>query len=87
MTKSFEKEKFIQVASFLEELCSKEDSDVSQLVLLKLKKNLMPYTNQIERLRAFAERKAVIGKKQYDMQVFLLEQKNKSDYCAVIRVL
>ena len=54
--------------------------------MLKLKKNLIPYTNQMERLRAFAEKKSVIGKKQYDLQVILLEQKNESDYCAAIHV-
>lgn len=87
VTKRFEAHKFTQAASFLEDLFEKERLDISPLIQLTLKKNLTPYRCEAQRLRAFAQKKAMIGKKQYELHIFMLKQINDSEYYSSILVV
>ena len=82
ITKSFEAEKFKNVAKRLEEILSGEQQDIPKLLFLKLQNNLKPYEKEIPRLYDFAEQMIKIAGKLYKLQVFLLTKRMN----AVIRL-
>lgn len=86
VTKSFEAEKFKSVADKLEKMVSEEKKDVPQLVSFKLKNNLRAYEAEIESLYNFADKKIVISKTIYQLQVFLLQRVNETDYETTIKL-
>lgn len=86
VTKSFEPEKFKGVAEKLEKMISEEKKDVPQLVAYKLKNSLRAYEKEIEPLYNFADKKIVISKTIYQLQVFFLQKVNDTDYEATIKM-
>lgn len=84
-TKSFESEKFIAVANFLENLENLQKPEYMQpLVWLKFKTNLMPYVSEIVTLRNFAKQKVSISGQLYELKVFILEKSNETEYATTI---
>lgn len=82
-TRSFEANKFLAVADFLEKLKYnhiEKPSNMSDLIWLKFQRNLNPYKTQVQSLRNFAEKIVEVGGKEYKLQVFLLEKNNESDF-------
>lgn len=86
VTKSFEKEKFKSVAKKLEKMVSEDKKEVSALAAYKMKNNLRAYKTEIPRLYNFADKKLVINKKVYTLQVFLLEKVGEGAYEATIKI-
>lgn len=88
VTKHFEAEKFRAVANELEKILKgKEKSSISSLITYKMKHNLKPYESEIQPLRDFADKKVIIGSREYDLQVFLLQQINDRDYEITIELI
>lgn len=79
-TKNFESEKFSAVADQLEKLFTNEQDQILSLIELKMKTNLRPYRNEVERLRNFSDGKLKIGERTYQMQIYLLEKTNDEEY-------
>ena len=82
-TRSFEANKFLAVADFLEKLKYnhiEKPSNMPDLIWLKFQRNLNPYKTQVQSLRNFAEKIVEVGGKEYKLQVFLLEKNNESDF-------
>ena len=82
-TISFEANKFLAVADFLEKLKYnhiEKPSNMQDLIWLKFQRNLNPYKTQVQSLRNFAEKIVEVGGKEYKLQVFLLEKNNESDF-------
>ena len=86
VTSSFEAEKFTAVAQTFESLMEGDNDKVPDLLHLKLKNSLRPYTNFIGSLHMFADRKVLIRGLVYDLYVYLLEKINEKDYSATISV-
>lgn len=86
ITKSFEAEKFKNVAKRLEEILSGEQQDIPKLLFLKLQNNLKPYEKEIPRLYDFAEQMIKITGKLYKLQVFLLTKKDECCYQITIKI-
>ena len=86
ITKSFEAEKFKNVAKRLEEILSGEQQDIPKLLFLKLQNNLKPYEKEIPRLYDFAEQMIKIAGKLYKLQVFLLTKKDECCYQITIKI-
>lgn len=86
-TRNFEKEKFLEVADFLERLPEYEkSSNVQSLVWYNFKKNLMPYMSKAEKIRDFANQKVTICNSLYQLHVYLLEKINELEYAVSIEI-
>lgn len=86
VTKSFEAEKFRNVAERLQNVVFEEKKAISQLISFKVKNNLRAYETEIEPLYHFADKKILLGKKMYELQVFLLNKMNETDYETTIKM-
>lgn len=87
VTKSFEPEKFIEVANFLENLNDfQKPISVQSLVWYKLKNNLMPYVNEANKIRNFANKKVEIDGTLYELSVYILQKVTECEYVICIRV-
>ena len=86
VTKNFEPEKFRAVAEKLENMVTEEKEDIPALVSIKLKNNLRAYKTEIETLYNFADRKIMIRKKVYQLNLFLLQKVNDTNYETVIQM-
>lgn len=84
-TRSFENDKFLNVAVFLESFKDMtKPENMQSLVWNKMRMNLLPYMNEKEKLRDFADEKVVISGKEYKLHVFLLEKRSEVEYAADI---
>lgn len=88
VTKNFEPEKFKAVAKQLEKMIkNQEEVKVPPLVSFKLKNILRPYESEIKPLCDFANKRIKINGREYDLQVFLLQQINESDFEIIIKMV
>lgn len=86
-TKSFEGNKFLNVADFLDNLDNlQKPSYMQQLVWLKFKTNLKPYMSEAVTLRNFASRSVCISGILYELKVFILEKVNDLEYATTIPI-
>lgn len=84
-TRSFEPEKFIAVADFLEELDELDKpQNMQELLWVKFKTSLKPYSSEIVKLRDFANKKVFISGQMYDLKVFILEKQSDTEYITAI---
>ncbi len=80
-TRNFEKDKFEQVAIFLENLnVLEKPSNLPDLVWLKFKNSLMPYLCEAQKIKNFAEKNIEISGKVYHLKVFILEKQDDCEY-------
>lgn len=86
VTKNFEPEKFRAVAEKLENMVTEDKEDIPALVSIKLKNNLRAYKTEIGTLYNFADRKIMIRKKAYQLNLFLLQKVNDTNYETVIQM-
>lgn len=86
VTKNFEPKKFVAVAERLEKLIAEQEKSIPPLILYKTKNNINAYKGEIESLYNFAQQKIAIKGKLYQMQVFLLDKLNATDYQTTIQL-
>ncbi len=86
-TKVFEREKFLDVAEFLEGLKDLEKpANMQPLVWLKFKNNLAPYVCEAGKLRNFADRLVEIEGETYPLKLYLLKPEKKNEYTVSIHL-
>lgn len=84
-TRSFEPEKFSAVADFLERLDDlTKPENMQDLLWIKLKTTLKPYSSEIKKLKNFADKKVCISGQTYDLKVFILEKQSETEYVVMI---
>ena len=84
-TRSFEPEKFVAVADFLEEIDELDKpQNMQELLWVKFKTSLKPYSSEIVKLRNFADEKVCISGRMYNLKVFILEKHSDTEYIATI---
>lgn len=84
-TRSFEAEKFANVADFLEKLDDMEKPEsVPELLWVKFKNSFRPYSSEIVKLRDFSNKRVSISGEQYDLRVYILEKEDEGKYAVTI---
>ena len=88
VTKNFEKEKFIAVADYLENILDEKGTiqNIPELIKVKQRTLLLPYRGDIYKLRKFAERELLIGNLVYELNVYLLGKHSENTYGVKIRM-
>lgn len=81
VTRSFENNKFLDVANFLDTFNDMpKPANMQELVWNKMKTNLIPYISEKEKLKNFSNEIVVIRGKEYKLHVFILEKRNESEF-------
>lgn len=75
VTRNFDSAKFEAVAEMYEKIFQ-ENHAANPLILYKLRNNLKPYGNIIERVKQFAMKKIAISGKTYQLHTYILEKEN-----------
>lgn len=78
VTRNFDTAKFEAVAETYEKIFQ-ENHTANSLILYKLRNNLKPYGNVIERIKQFAQKKIVISGKTYQLHTYILGKENGND--------
>ncbi|MBD5458895.1 MAG: hypothetical protein HDR27_10050 [Lachnospiraceae bacterium] len=81
VTKNFDSGKFEAVAQTYDKLYLEENIS-NPLILHKLRNNLKPYGNIIEKMRSFAQRKVLIGNKTYPLYAYILKKESTENISA-----
>lgn len=85
-TKNFDADKFKAVADFIEKIFQPCDKEIPILIKTKLMTNLVPFKNETEKVKNFANHKVIIRDKEYYLHVFLLEKISENVYGTTIPV-
>ena len=58
--------------------------NMQELLWVKFKTSLTPYSSEIVKLRDFANKKVFISGQMYDLKVFILEKQSDTEYITAI---
>ena len=86
VTKNFEAGKFREVADFIEKIFRSCDGEIPVLLKTKLMTNLLPFKDEAEKIRKFADKIIMIRGKEYHLRVFLMKKISEDIYGITIPV-